>query len=80
MQLDQYLRDHNLSQADFGRRLPNPVSGGMVGHWITRRYVPTAERAKEIELATGGLVKRHELRPDIFDAPAVPAAAEEGAT
>jgi DNA-binding transcriptional regulator YdaS (Cro superfamily) len=32
-----------------------------------------------IESATGGLVKRHELRPDIADAPAVTAPAEEGA-
>lgn len=79
MQLDQYLRDHDLSQAEFGRLLPTPVSGGMVGHWITRRYVPTAERAKQIELATGGAVTRHELRPDIFDPPAAPVTAEEGA-
>jgi DNA-binding transcriptional regulator YdaS (Cro superfamily) len=42
----------------------------MVSHWLTGRKAITPERAKQIEDATGGLVKRHELRPDIFDAPA----------
>ena len=53
------------------------VSVQMIHKW--KRGAPiTAERAKQIEDATGGLVKRHELRPDIFDAPAT-APAEEGA-
>lgn len=50
-----------------------------VSHWRSGRNAITPERAKQIEDATGGLVKRHELRPDIFDAPAA-VTAEEGAT
>jgi DNA-binding transcriptional regulator YdaS (Cro superfamily) len=45
------------------------VSLQMVHKW--KRGAPvTAERAVQIEAATGGLVMRHELRPDIFDVPA----------
>lgn len=56
------------------------ISQAMVSHWLTGRKAITPERAKQIEDATGGLVKRHELRPDIFDAPAAaPVTAEEGA-
>lgn len=43
-----------------------------VSHW-RRRGVPI-HRARDIEVATGGVVKRHELRPDIFDPPAQDAA------
>lgn len=45
------------------------ISQAMVHKWKAGAQI-TAERAKQIEDATGGLVKRHELRPDIFDAPA----------
>lgn len=43
------------------------VEQSAVSNW-KRRGVP-ADKAKAIENATGGAVKRHELRPDIFDAP-----------
>lgn len=36
-------------------------------HW-RKRGVPI-ERCGDIERVTGGAVKRHELRPDIFDPP-----------
>ena len=42
-----------------------------------RKASPTL--ARKIEEATGGAVTRHELRPDIFDAPAA-AVASEGAS
>jgi DNA-binding transcriptional regulator YdaS (Cro superfamily) len=45
------------------------VSLQMVHKW-KRGAAVTAERAVQIEHATGGAVRRHELRPDIFDAPA----------
>lgn len=45
------------------------VSPGLVSHWLTGRKKLTAEKAKAIEVATGGVVMRHELRPDLFDAP-----------
>lgn len=42
------------------------VSRGQVFRYISgARRVP-GERAKAIEAATGGLVTRHELRPDLF--------------
>lgn len=50
-----------------------------VSHWRAGRNAISAERAKQIELATNGAVTRHELRPDIFDPPAVTVTAEEGA-
>lgn len=50
------------------------VSPVMVHKWRDGARI-TAERAKQIEIATNGAVQRHELRPDVFDAPA--AAAEE---
>lgn len=34
-----------------------------------KKRLPSPEVAKAIEDATDGAVKRHELRPDIFDAP-----------
>jgi DNA-binding transcriptional regulator YdaS (Cro superfamily) len=39
---------------------------GMISHWLTGRNRMTAEKAIEIEMATDGLVLRHDLRPDIF--------------
>ncbi len=42
------------------------VSQSMVSHWLTGRERITAERAKQIELATAGAVTRADLRPDLF--------------
>ena len=52
--------------------IPGPVSPVRsapmaVLHW-RKRGVPI-ERCGDIERVTGGAVKRHELRPDIFDPP-----------
>lgn len=80
MKLDQYLKARGISQAEFGRLLSVPVTAGMVGHWVAGRHPITAERAKQIEFATGGAVTRHELRPDIFDAPAAAVTAESVAS
>lgn len=57
-----------LTQAELARRIGKRP--GHVWAWINRdRRIP-AEMCKPIESATGGLVTRHELRPDIFDPPA----------
>lgn len=45
-------------------------SQSLVSHWVNGRKTITAERAKQIEEATLGTILRHELRPDLFDAPA----------
>lgn len=73
MNLLDYIKHRRISQAELAELVG--VSQGMVSHWLTGRKAITPERAKQIEHATGGAVRRHELRPDIFDAPAEPAAA-----
>lgn len=50
------------------------VSVVMVHKWLTGRARLTGERARQVESVTNGQVKRHELRPDLFDAPAESAA------
>jgi DNA-binding transcriptional regulator YdaS (Cro superfamily) len=69
MDIRTFRKHRRLSQREFGGLLDPPVTQGMVGHWESGLGRVTAERAKQIEDATGGLVTRHELRPDIFDAP-----------
>ncbi len=54
-------------------------SPSLVSHWVTGRKRITAERARQIEDATFGSVKRHELRPDLFDAPAANCDRQEAA-
>ena len=58
------------SQAEVARKLK--VSQPTVFYWLreNRRGVPV-EYAAQMEQATGGLVKREELRPDIFGKGAV---------
>lgn len=38
--------------------------------WYALKNRPTAEMALKIERALDGAVKAHELRPDLFEAPA----------
>jgi DNA-binding transcriptional regulator YdaS (Cro superfamily) len=76
MNLSEYLRSHELTQRQFADRMG--VTPGMVWHWLNGASRITAERACQIEAVTDGAVKRHELRPDLFDPPAQ-ALAEEGA-
>lgn len=52
------------------------VSVVMVHKWATGKNQVTAERARQIEDATGGAVGRHELRPDLFGPPTAPIAEE----
>jgi DNA-binding transcriptional regulator YdaS (Cro superfamily) len=66
MDLKTYL--HNYStQAALAARLK--VTQGLVHQWISGRTRITAERCLDIERATGGVVTRYELRPDVFDVP-----------
>lgn len=65
MKLAKYLKKHDLTQTDFGKRFDPPVTQGGVSHWMNGQTI-TAERAIEIERATKGEVTRHDLRPDIF--------------
>lgn len=62
MKLTQYLE--NTSQEEFAKAIG--VTQGLVSHWVTGRTRIPAERVLTIEQATGGLVTRHELRPDLY--------------
>ncbi len=42
------------------------VSRQMVHYWINGTHKVAPSRAKQIEEATHGLVKREEIRPDVF--------------
>lgn len=55
------------TDAEFGRQIL--VSKTAVKKMKTGEIRITAERAKQIEGITDGLVTRHDLRPDIFDRP-----------
>lgn len=68
-----YLEKHGLSQEDFANKFKPAVTQGLIWQWSEWLKNPdkgtriTAERAKEIEEITGGELKKHELRPDVFE-------------
>jgi len=73
MKLRDYLSANGLSASAFA---------GMVGtaqptisRILNGKRRPSPSMAREIERITGGKVRRHELRPDLWDAPKRRAAA-----
>lgn len=38
----------------------------LVSHWRVGRLRVTAERAMEVESVTGGLIRKEDLRPDLW--------------
>lgn len=56
--------DQMGSQVALARKLK--ISPQAVGQWVSGITRITAERAIQIERATGGAVTRAELRPDLF--------------
>lgn len=67
MQIDEYLKSSGLTQAQFAERVG--CTQGLVSQWINGETTVTVERAKAIEAATDGAVAKHELRPDVWEAP-----------
>lgn len=63
--LSEQLAAAEISQSELAEKLG--VSHGLVSHWCTGRKRITAERARDIELATGGRISRQALRPDVFE-------------
>lgn len=61
-----YLDKHGVSQEEFGRRLKNPVSQGLVWQWINGKTTITLERAREIVAASNGEITPHDLLPAHF--------------
>lgn len=60
MDLKKYFEEE--TQIHLAEKLD--VTQGAISQWLSTR-VP-AERVLQIEAATGGLVQRHELRPDLY--------------
>ena len=56
-------------QTALARAIGGRCRQGHVWKWLNRGKTLPAERAVQIERATSGRVKRHELRPDLFDDP-----------
>lgn len=42
------------------------VSQPTVGNWIKGTFLPAPKNAKKIEKVTKGLVKKEQIRPDVF--------------
>ena len=64
MDLKTYLEKSGATQAQLAERCG--VTPSMVSQWISGHRPIAAEKVIPIELATDGLVRRHELRPDIY--------------
>ena len=62
MTLAEYLS--SVSQRSFAKRLG--VHTSLVWQWVNGRTKVTAEKALLIEQATGGAVRRQDLRPDLW--------------
>ena len=64
MQIAQYLKKKNYTQAHFARLLG--VSTTILNQWLSGKKPVSPQKARLIEKETGGEVTRLELRPDIF--------------
>ena len=70
MKLDTYLRQHDLSAAEFGRRVR--VSRSAVIRWISGARLPDRDSMHRIVAATAGAVQPN----DFFAPPAADLGAE----
>lgn len=61
MQLRDYLHQHQLTHAAFGKRLNPPVSAGKVNHWLQGTRRVSLDAALQIEEITGGDVGPRDL-------------------
>ncbi len=62
--IKDYRTKADLSQEKFARLIG--VTQGLINHWEQNRQQPSAGIAKTIEKKTGGVLKRVDLRPDLF--------------
>ncbi len=67
MNISDYLQNNAISTSKLAKQLG--VSQGLVSQWITGRTRITAEKAVLIEEKTGGMINRHDLRPDLWPPP-----------
>lgn len=69
MDIPTYRKEKGLSQAAFAALLTatgTPATQGLVSQWEKGTTAIKAERAIQIDLATGGAVSRFELLPAVF--------------
>lgn len=69
MDIPTYRKEKGLSQAAFAALLTEtgtPATQGLVSQWEKGTTAIKAERAIQIDLATGGAVSRFELLPAVF--------------
>jgi DNA-binding transcriptional regulator YdaS (Cro superfamily) len=69
MDIPSYRKEKGLSQAAFAVLLTatgTPATQGLVSQWEKGTTAIKAERAIQIDLATGGAVSRFELLPAVF--------------
>jgi DNA-binding transcriptional regulator YdaS (Cro superfamily) len=69
MDILSFRQARKLTQAEFAAFLTtagSQATQGLVSQWERGDVVITAERAVEIERATGGQITRSELRPDLW--------------
>lgn len=65
MDIPQYLRKEGLTQTEFARRLG--VSSAAVSQWVNKARKISPRKAKLIEEATDGAIKRGDLLPEVFE-------------
>ncbi|HDS1648684.1 TPA: helix-turn-helix domain-containing protein [Stenotrophomonas maltophilia] len=69
MDIVTYRKEKGLSQAAFAALLTEmgtPATQGLVSQWEKGTTAIRAERAVQIELATGGALSRYDLLPAVF--------------
>ncbi|HEL4191540.1 TPA: helix-turn-helix domain-containing protein [Stenotrophomonas maltophilia] len=69
MDILTYRKEKGLSQAAFAALLTEmgtPATQGLVSQWEKGTTAVRAERAVQIELATGGALSRYDLLPAVF--------------
>lgn len=69
MDIPTFRETRHLTQAEFAAFLTtagSPASQGLVSLWERGEVAITAERAVDIERATGGQITRGDLRPDLW--------------
>ena len=69
MDITTYRKNKGLTQAAFAAALTesgSKATQGLISQWESGDVVIPAERAVEIERATGGEVSRSDLRPDLW--------------
>lgn len=64
MDIRAYLEKNGMTQREFGALIG--VTQSRVSQWLAGETIE-AERAIAIEEKTDGAIRRHELRPDLFD-------------